>query len=635
MRFLTTDVCFYFCAAFISFCCVAYYYSHRKKRKESGKIFELLIFNMLLTALSSIGATLMNPLVSTDGNIFNSVQQFFQTLYFALHVFLAPLFALYVATVNNWGESFPRNTVLWFLSPAFLLEIFILTNPVTHLIFYYQDNILFTRGPLELLIYGEAVGYIAFSIGQLFIFRRTLPRSASFALWFFIGMCVVGILIQFLWPWIKTELFFEAVSLLGLMLVIELDDFRGKPLEGVYDSENFLIDNERFLRLKKDYSVCFLEFSDFRSLYPFFDIERLEKVVLNVLGWILKNFTGSVYRLGQDRLALLAFVEKSEMDNFISEFLKNVSGQEFRFGEIPMPLHVNCAHIRLPDKKIRSASDFVKLGVDGNVSSSLEHLEIENALERSFQEKRFTVLYRPVLNLETQRFDSAEALLRFEDSRLSDIGPEEILSIAERKGFVNEFCRVIFESICDLLQKKRNRLPGLRQIDLNLSAIQLLSELCEPYFNGILKNYGIEAEAFNFDFFRSEALDRCKMAEENFRKMRAMGFRFSVGNFGEESVNLRRILRGEFYGVSLEPGRIRVKENDEVARGQVRALPELFRSLHVDVKQQGVSSETEFEECRRSGVTRILGDYISRPLEADELVSFIAKQNGEPNRFGE
>ena len=63
------------------------------------------------------------------------------------------------------------------ISPALFLEIFVLTNPLTGFVFYYQDNVIFTRGPMELLIYAEAVGYLAFTVRQILIYKAVLIKS--------------------------------------------------------------------------------------------------------------------------------------------------------------------------------------------------------------------------------------------------------------------------------------------------------------------------------------------------------------------------------------------------------------------------------------------------------------------------
>ncbi len=625
MRFLTTDLCFFICSAFTVVCCLIFYYTHRKPKKESGKVFELILFNMLLTCVASIFATGVNPLVSTEGNAFNVVQHFFQTIYFALHTLLAPLFALYVAIVNNWGENYSKRVVFWFLSPALLLEFFVLTNPLTHLIFYYQDNVLFTRGPLELFIYAEAAGYIAFAVVQLFTYRRILAKSTAFALWFFIGASLAGILVQFVLPWLKFELFFESISLLGVMILIEMEELHADSITGVYNRRTFVADNDRFIRSKRKYSVIVISFLSFRDLRSVFKIEDLEKVTQSLLFWILKNSTGTVYRLAQDKVAIVSSQEKNACENFSARFLSVLSDGEYRVGGVSVSIEAKCSVVTVPDE-VGNAEWLAELGEDGNVKASVERIELENALERAVRERKFEILYQPIWNSESSFFDSAEALVRLDDPVFANFSPAEFIPIAERRGFANDIGRIVFENVCRFVNERKPSLCGLREIDVNVSASQFFPENCEGFFRNTLEKYGVSAGFFELEISRSSILDENEIAIKNFRKLRNLGFLFSLDDFGEGYANWNRVLDGDFRSVKL--GRKRLQESGKSAFSKtLQAVREILRKNHVNVVQKGIETHEHLIESRKTGANRFQGMYFSKPLREDALIEFLKSRN--------
>lgn len=633
MRFLTTDLCFFICSVFIVVCCLIFYYTHRKPKKESAKVFELLLFNMLFTCLASILATGMNPLVSTDGNAFNVAQNFFQTIYFALHTLLAPLFALYVVIVNNWGENRSRRVVLWFLSPALLLELFVLTNPLTHLIFYYQDNVLFTRGPLELFIYAEAAGYIAFAVGQLFTYRRVLVKSTAFALWFFIGASLTGILVQFALPWLKLELFFESISLFGVMLLIEMEDLHADSITGVYNRRTFIADNNRYIRSNRKYSVIVISLSSFKSLRSMFKIEDLEKIARSLLFWILKNSTGTVYRLSQDKIAVVSSQGKAVGKNFSAKFLSMLSGEKYRIGGISVSVKAKCTVVTVPDE-IGKAEWIAELGEESTVKASVERIEMENSLENAVRERKFEILYQPVWNSETSLFDSAEALVRLNDPNFTNLSPAEFIPIAERKGFINDIGQIVFENVCRFIREKNSILCGLCKINVNMSAFQLFPENCEDFFKGTLEKYGIDASFFELEISRSSILDENDIAKKNFQKLRTLGFLFSLDNFDEGYANWNRVLAGDFQSVKLGQKTLHASETDPFSDA-FKAMQKLLRKKHVNIVQKGIETREQLIASQETGANRFQGIYLSRPLREDALLNFLKSRNETAKRgFG-
>ncbi len=630
MRFLTTDLCFFICSAFIVVCCLIFYYTHQKPKKESGKIFELLLFNMLFTSISSIFATGMNPLVSTDGNAFNVVQHFFQTLYFALHTLLAPLFALYVAIVNNWGENHSKRIVFWFLSPALLLELFVLTNPLTHLIFYYQDNVLFTRGPLELFIYAEATGYMAFAIGQLFTYRKILAKSTAFALWFFIGASLTGILVQFAFPWLKLELFFESLSLLGVMLLIETEDLHSDAIKGVYNRRAFVADNGRNLRSNRKYSVIVIFLSNFKALRSMFRIEDLEDIARRLLLWILKNSTGTVYRLAQDKIAVVSSQGKEASEDFSAKFLTLLSDKEYRIGGIFVSIEAKCTIVSVPDE-IDNAEWMVELGNYPTVKACIERIELENAIENAYRESKFEILFQPIWNSETAFFDSAEAIVHLNDPNLANISPAEFITIAEKKGFANEIGRIVFEHVCRFIREKKPSLCGLREIYVNLSPTQLFPENCERFFKGTLEEYEVEAGFIVLEISRSSLLDDNDIAKKNFQKLRNLGLRFSLDDFGDGYANWNRILAGDFQSVKLERERLHASDTDSFSE-KFKTMQEVFRERRVNIVQEGIETREELTASQKIGANRFQGSYFSRPLREETLLNFLSSRNETAKR---
>ncbi len=426
-------------------------------------------------------------------------------------------------------------------------------------------------------------------------------------------------------PWLKLELFFESVSLLGVMLLIEMENLHADAISCVYDRRAFVADNDRFIRSKRKYSVIVIFLSNFRPLLSMFKVEDLERIARNLLFWILKNSTGTVYRLAQDKIAVVSAQSRVPCENFSERFLSMLSRGKYRVGGISVSVEAKCTVVSVPDE-IDKAEWLAELGERPDIKSSVERLELESALERAVRERNFKILYQPVWNSETSYFDSAEALVRLNDPEYANISPAEFIPIAERRGFADDIGRVVLESVCRFVGERKALLCGLRGIDVNVSVSQLFSEDCEEFFRETAKRFGVDAEFIGLEISRADVLDENEMAKKNFQKLRDLGFRFSLDDFGDGYTNWNRVLAGDFRSVKI--GRQRVQGTDESAFGEALiSMRKIFRKIHVSVVQKGIETREQLLEGEKAGATRFQGLCLSRPLSEDALVEFLKNRN--------
>ncbi|MFR2690842.1 MAG: EAL domain-containing protein [Enterocloster bolteae] len=64
-------------------------------------------------------------------------------------------------------------------------------------------------------------------------------------------------------------------------------------------------------------------------------------------------------------------------------------------------------------------------------------------METSIRQRRFKVWYQPVFNLKTNRFSSAEALLRLRDYDGEPVSPSEFIPLAEETGLIDDLSWIV------------------------------------------------------------------------------------------------------------------------------------------------------------------------------------------------
>ena len=150
-------------ALIIAVTCLFYTLVMRKKVRLKNKLFlSFIIIVIINSAVVMISEPLSNSGLSVDLKyaLFNVLQ----FAYYITHFAIAPFFALYICLVCNVSYRFSRGVQFYLVLPFYILELLVLTNPLTHFVYHYDSDLTFHRGWGAYLAYLEAAFYVLFSI---------------------------------------------------------------------------------------------------------------------------------------------------------------------------------------------------------------------------------------------------------------------------------------------------------------------------------------------------------------------------------------------------------------------------------------------------------------------------------------
>ena len=185
--------------------------------------FLIILFAVVISAASSVAGRL--------GELYraNAVTlEFLHTVYYFFHNMLSVFFALYILDMTGPVREQGRKFFFCFCLPLVLGELLILSNPLTHLCFYVDAEMVYHRGTYLWILYAIAAVYIVTGYLYFFRFFRTsalMSDTDRVAMLMLITVALVGVVIQAIWS-VPVELFFEAIAFLGFMVLVERDPDR-------------------------------------------------------------------------------------------------------------------------------------------------------------------------------------------------------------------------------------------------------------------------------------------------------------------------------------------------------------------------------------------------------------------------
>jgi hypothetical protein len=247
-------IAFYIIAILISFTSLVYTMIQQRTDRLQNKLFLSMLLVVVLNCLSVIVCALLDP-YKQDSQTAYIFLEIFQLSYFIFHAMISPILLFYVCSVIGIIDQFSMRRKLVYSLPLFLIEFFILLNPVMHWVYYYDENKEFTRNWAETIMYVVSIVLIVMSLYYLFRFWNAINHRRQMMLLYFFIVAIVGMVIQLVNINIKSELLGESIALMGLMLAVENEDDRIDADTDVYNRKALHLDLNNFFVTKRRFKV--------------------------------------------------------------------------------------------------------------------------------------------------------------------------------------------------------------------------------------------------------------------------------------------------------------------------------------------------------------------------------------------
>ena len=156
-----------------------------------------------------------------------------------------------------------------------------------------------------------------------------------------------------------------------------------------------------------------------------------------------------------------------------------------------------------------------------------------DALRQALARGEFRVVYQPKVSLLTDRITGVEALLRWHDPIRGVIPPLDFIPLAEASGLIVPIGRWVLEQVCRDAKRWSNVLAGglPLTVAVNVSPRQFEPGLAE-IFGAIMADGGIDPASLCVEVTESMVMRDAELAIGTLRKLKSLGMRISIDDFG-------------------------------------------------------------------------------------------------------
>lgn len=259
----------------------------------------------------------------------------------------------------------------------------------------------------------------------------------------------------------------------------------------------------------------------------------------------------------------------------------------------------------------------------------LRRLEIEGQLRGALERHEFEVYYQPKLDLKTGSVTGAEALLRWHNPALGQVGPDEFIPVAEHIGIIIPIGKYVLEQALSFLLEWRSAHQQEYAIAVNLSPLQFRDRAFVSFVEESLAKANVSPECLEFEITEGVLMIGKSYVEEALSKLHKLGVKLSMDDFGTGYSSLSYLRQYAFDLLKIDRSFISGICEKKEDRDLVTAAIAMAHSLDLRVIAEGVETQEQLSLLADLGCDIAQGYYFSKPMPANEMIKFRYDKSSE------
>lgn len=245
--------------------------------------------------------------------------------------------------------------------------------------------------------------------------------------------------------------------------------------------------------------------------------------------------------------------------------------------------------------------------------------EIEAHLRAALRENELTINYLPRYNLSTRKLIGAEILLRWTNSTLGEVSPNEFIPIAESSGLIIELGNWVLHKSLEQIVNWYKKYNITLFFSINISPVQLSSHQFLPHFECILDEFKYPPDHLELEITESLLIGNNDEITNILDNINKIGIKISLNDFGKGYSSLNRLKHLPIHTLKIDKDFVAdihyIKQKVTV----IDIIIQLAHELGLSIVAEGIENEAQYKYLTSRKCSSGQGIYFSEPLSAEEF----------------
>jgi diguanylate cyclase (GGDEF)-like protein len=251
---------------------------------------------------------------------------------------------------------------------------------------------------------------------------------------------------------------------------------------------------------------------------------------------------------------------------------------------------------------------------------------ISTNLREALDNNRLKLYFQPQINLESGEVESCEALIRWPQEDGENINPGDFIKIAERTGQIVEVSNWVVNEACRVTQQWMEQGYKTVRVDVNLSSKDFANSGVLYKFLQIIQRHHLKASQIGVEIAENILLESTDQVINALTVLHNAGVHISIDDFGTGYSSLNSLKRLPLSGIKIDESFVHAAPNSKDDLTIMQAITLAGQGFGLDVIAEGVETEWHQTLCKEVGCNTIQGNYVSKPLTAEDFATQYLKK---------
>lgn len=256
----------------------------------------------------------------------------------------------------------------------------------------------------------------------------------------------------------------------------------------------------------------------------------------------------------------------------------------------------------------------------------LSKLNIETKMSKAMASRNFQLYYQPQFDAKTKELRGFEALLRWYDSDLGWISPEQFIPLAEETHLVVPLGDWVMTTALATIKEWEMKFSFNGIMSVNVSPVQFVQEdFIEKLFKKIEKSV-IDKKHLEIEITEGVLIDNVEDTISKLNKIREQGVGLSLDDFGTGYSSLRYLQLLPLTTLKIDKSFVsNIAAKDGFEANLTESIISLVSKMGLNTIAEGVENEEQLKMIQKFNCRTIQGFLLGKPMPKEQCEKLLVE----------
>lgn len=256
----------------------------------------------------------------------------------------------------------------------------------------------------------------------------------------------------------------------------------------------------------------------------------------------------------------------------------------------------------------------------------LSKLNIETKMSKAMASRNFQLYYQPQFDAKTKELRGFEALLRWYDSDLGWISPEQFIPLAEETHLVVPLGDWVMTTALATIKEWEMKFSFNGIMSVNVSPVQFVQEdFIEKLFKKIEKS-GIDKKHLEIEITEGVLINNVEDTISKLNKIREQGVGLSLDDFGTGYSSLRYLQLLPLTTLKIDKSFVsNIAAKDGFEAKLTESIISLVSKMGLNTIAEGVENEEQLKMIQKFNCRTIQGFLLGKPMPKEQCEKLLVE----------